>query len=305
MTVRDHPTVVCRVAEVGRDGWLEARTHGLGGSDAAAVCGIDPWSSPFAVYQSKVHPASDFDNPAMMWGRKLEGVIAEHFAELHPDIAVTDTGEMYAHPERPWQLATPDRVLEGPDGMGILEIKTTNWRQADHWAGGAIPDAAALQTHHYLEVMGFDWAWVAVLIDGRDYHETFVRADRTLADRLTSVEEAFWHDRVLAQDPPPVDAHPSTADALAALYDTVERDEVELPLEAVLALDELATVKDEEKAIKSRRTLLENTIKAAVGDAEAGTVDGITAVTWKLVPEAEVAATTRKAYRRLSIKKAK
>lgn len=300
------PTVVARLDDITRDEWLRLRRNGIGGSDAAAVCGLDPWSSPFAVYQSKVSDAPDVDNDAMAWGRRLEHVVADHFAGLHPEIGVTDAREMYAHPDRPWQQATPDRILEHPtDGFGLLEVKTTSWRRADEWAGGKIPDGAALQTHHYLAVMGFDWAWVVVLVDGRTYHEVRVERDPDLIARLTAIEERFWVDHVAAGNPPPVDGHPSTTAAIAALYTAPVLDAVELDLDIVLALDEINDLKAQEKALRDRRVERENRVKAALGDAEAGTVDGEVAVTWTLVPEAEVPATTRKAHRRLTVKKRK
>lgn len=300
------PVVVARLDEISRDQWLRLRTYGLGGSDAAAVCGLDPWSSPFAVYQSKIHPSPDEDNPAMEWGRKLEPLVAEHFAEQHRDLGVGDYREMYAHPGRPWQLATPDRVLhDDTDEPGILEIKTTSWRRADEWADGNVPDAAALQTHHYLAVTGFRWAWIAVLIDGRDYLERRVERDDLLIERLTRMEAEFWHNHVVPQNPPPVDCHFSTADALAALYDQAVAEAVELDVDAVMALDELAEVKAEEKVLRERKTGCENRIKAALGNCETGTVGGEVAVTWKQIPESVVPATTRKAYRRLTPKKAR
>ena len=36
-----------------RDAWLEARSHSLGGSDAAAVMGLNPYKSPFALWAEK------------------------------------------------------------------------------------------------------------------------------------------------------------------------------------------------------------------------------------------------------------
>lgn len=299
------PTVVARLDDISRDEWLKLRMGGIGGSDAAAVCGLDPWSSPFAVYQSKISPAPDEDNPAMMWGRKLEGAIADHFAECHPELSVGDYREMYAHPERTWQLATPDRILhDGDDEPGILEVKTTGWRRAEEWAGGRVPDGAALQTNHYLAVMGFRWAWVAVLIDGRDYREVRIDRDDALVDRLCRIEEKFWTGHVLAQVPPPVDGHRSTTDALAALYAEATPDEVELPLDAVMALDDLNEVKAQIKALSDRKAEAENRIKAALGEHEVGTVEGATAVTWRHVDEVEVPATVRKAHRRLNVKRA-
>lgn len=30
--------------------WLKARKNGIGGSDAGAICGLNPYRSPIAVY---------------------------------------------------------------------------------------------------------------------------------------------------------------------------------------------------------------------------------------------------------------
>ena len=37
-----------------RNEWLKIRKTGLGGSDAGAVCGLNPHVSPMAVYRDKV-----------------------------------------------------------------------------------------------------------------------------------------------------------------------------------------------------------------------------------------------------------
>ena len=53
-----------------RNEWLKIRKTGLGGSDAGAVCGLNPHVSPMAVYRDKVSDETDMgDNEAMRQGR--------------------------------------------------------------------------------------------------------------------------------------------------------------------------------------------------------------------------------------------
>lgn len=40
-------------AEMSRGEWLRLRKTGLGGSDAGAVCGLNPYSSPVKVFRDK------------------------------------------------------------------------------------------------------------------------------------------------------------------------------------------------------------------------------------------------------------
>ena len=42
------------VSNLSRAEWLEERRKGIGGSDAAAVAGLNPWRSAAAVYLDKV-----------------------------------------------------------------------------------------------------------------------------------------------------------------------------------------------------------------------------------------------------------
>ena len=39
--------------DLSREKWLCYRKNGIGGSDAAAVCGMNPYSSPLQVYYDK------------------------------------------------------------------------------------------------------------------------------------------------------------------------------------------------------------------------------------------------------------
>lgn len=52
--------------------WLRYRKNGIGGSDAGAVCGLNPYSSPMKVYYDKTSDETgDFDNESMRQGRDL------------------------------------------------------------------------------------------------------------------------------------------------------------------------------------------------------------------------------------------
>ena len=45
--------VLVNTLDMSRSEWLQHRRKGLGGSDAAAVAGLNPWKSPFAVWMEK------------------------------------------------------------------------------------------------------------------------------------------------------------------------------------------------------------------------------------------------------------
>lgn len=66
-----------------RDGWLKARKRGIGGSDAAAALGMSPWKTQLELYLEKRGElmAPDIDSEAMLWGRVLEPVIRQQYAE--------------------------------------------------------------------------------------------------------------------------------------------------------------------------------------------------------------------------------
>ena len=62
---------------VKRNEWLNLRKTGLGGSDAGAVCGLNPYSSPLQVFYDKTsEEVQDKDSESMRQGRDLEEYVA-------------------------------------------------------------------------------------------------------------------------------------------------------------------------------------------------------------------------------------
>lgn len=57
--------------------WLKYRKQGIGGSDAGAICGLNPYRSAMQVYQDKTSDKiEDNDNEAMRQGRELEEYVS-------------------------------------------------------------------------------------------------------------------------------------------------------------------------------------------------------------------------------------
>lgn len=63
--------------------WLAERRTGIGGSDVAAILGLNEWTSPYTVWADKLGllPERE-DSEAMRQGRDLEHYVAERFSKV-------------------------------------------------------------------------------------------------------------------------------------------------------------------------------------------------------------------------------
>ena len=68
--------------DVPRDEWLKLRQAGIGGSDALAVLGLDPWKTRMEVWLDKLGSAPEREqSDRMRWGQIEEAAIADWFTE--------------------------------------------------------------------------------------------------------------------------------------------------------------------------------------------------------------------------------
>lgn len=175
--------------------WLEARRKGVTASEIAVVMGLAPesYGSPYKLYHQKLGILPpDGDAPEMERGRDLEPVIARKFAAAYRQFAILGTGrDLYAHPDRAWQLATPDRMVHaiaevdactcGADlqmhyghephcgqeldrPVAVAEYKSDGG--SDEWGEPGtdeIPVHYRCQALWQMDVMGVDLAYVACL----------------------------------------------------------------------------------------------------------------------------------------------
>jgi putative phage-type endonuclease len=265
-----HGIAVARTDTITRHEWLAERRHGIGGSDAAAVCGLDRWRSPFEVWLDKTGTFIDDTaaTEAMRWGQLLEPVIAGQL----DGVDIVEVPWMLAHPSHPWMLADVDRVAFDTADVerldpGVVEVKTTSLRNAPAWEEGP-PAPVICQGMHYLAVTGHRWLLAAALIGGQRLVTHRVERDDELIDDLLTIEARFWAD-VEAKRPPEPDGSKATTALLGRLYE-VEPDRVEVvelaEVDATLAA--LASAKERERSAAEDRATAENALKVRMGSAE-------------------------------------
>lgn len=147
------------------DEWRAARTV-IGGSDAAALVGLNPYKTNIELWQEKTgrRTAPDISNEAFVkFGHDAEPLLRELFALDHPqyDVGYVENN-MFINDRYPFAHASLDGWLtEKETGRkGILEIKTTNILQSmqkEKW-NDRIPDNYYCQILWYLMVTEFDFA---------------------------------------------------------------------------------------------------------------------------------------------------
>lgn len=262
-----------------REQWLEARRSGIGGSDAAAIVGANPYSSALTVYADKtgaLPPAEETE--AMRQGTDLEDYVARRFCD-ETGLKVQRCYKMFRNPERPWMLANIDRqILHTPEFVG-LECKTTNLFNKTDFDDGEIQPNYFWQCQHYMAVTGAPYWYLAVLILSKSFHVFKIERDEMAIETLIEAERAFWFDHVKKGIPPAPNGSDADGKAISAIYPVGTDESVDLSdlRETVQMLEGL---KFQKKRIEEMIAQHEQTIKMRMGDAQAATVPGYK-IMWK------------------------
>lgn len=259
------------------DEWREARKDGVGGSDVAAVMGISPWKSPLEVWLEKTGRAEPPDlsgKESVEWGTRLEPLIADKFAEAHPELTVLRKNCTMVSRARPWALANIDRELRGPEGRGVLEVKTAGLRSADSWVFGP-PGHYLAQVQHYLSVTGWGYAWVAVLIGGQEYREYRIERDEADIGAIDEAVDGFWNGFVVPGVMPKMTGRGSEPEALLGMHPDPSDGYVPFMDADFPLFGERVSVGIEIKALEARRRRLDSEIKALIGDARGAETESV------------------------------
>lgn len=270
---------IAKTNELSREEWLTLRKKGLGGSDAAAVCGMNRWRGPLDVYLDKTsHSIDTTDNESMYWGRVMEPVLRDEFSK-RTNLKVEAVPFMFKFQENPFMLADIDGIVHEKDGtVSLLEIKTANGFAAKDWEDG-MPQEYYIQIQHYLAVCDLPKAYVAVLIGGNQFRYEEVERDEETIQTIISMESNFWNNHVLTNTPPQADA---TSDkAISSMYPSSNGTSIILPDEADQLIANIEECKKMEEHLAALKSEAEIKLKSLMKDAECGKTPAGYSVRWK------------------------
>lgn len=201
--------------------WLKLRKTGIGGSDAGAIVGVNPYSSAMKVFQDKTcDDVSEQDSEAVRIGHDLEDYVAQRFTEA-TGLKVRKSNFMYRSTEYPFMIADVDRLVVGEDAG--LECKTASAYNADKWADGEIPLHYVMQCYHYMAVTGKRRWYIAAVILGREFVYRRLDWDDELVGSLIDAEDRFWNRYVLNGTIPPPDGSKACDEVLEQYFHTVKK----------------------------------------------------------------------------------
>lgn len=207
------------------------RRLGVGGSEVAALVGMNPYMRPIDVYEAKVHGRDVPDNQHMERGRFFEKPTAEWRVHRYGGRLVeVDTIQSKQHP---LILVHPDFIVApaGDPAANLdyqncidLSIKVPGPRTWGQWGedgSDECPTQALIQLQYELiplgELYGINRGEVCAPIDG-DLRRFPMVSDRELQAMLIDAVERFWRDHVLPQRPPSPDGSNSYSEFIRRRY---------------------------------------------------------------------------------------
>ncbi|AGH34452.1 YqaJ viral recombinase family protein [Acinetobacter baumannii] len=256
--------------------WLEVRRKGIGSSDCAAACGLNPYMSMLELWmiktgriQQNIEDESEGHAP-LYWGKQLEPLVAE-FYSMNTNNKVRRINAVLQHPDpdKSFMLAILDYAVVGSDDVQILECKTAGEHGARLWRDG-VPLYVLCQVQHQLAVIGKQAAHVCVLICGHETKIFKVIRSESVIQHIIQAERYFW-ECVETDTPPSVDASESAAKAIQQLYPAhvaLSVEDLSQNENANLMFDQLIKMKEEIQHKQERFDQLKHHIQMLMKDVE-------------------------------------
>lgn len=253
----------------------ERRRKYVGGSDIAAIMGVDPWRSPEDVWCEKVHGVEDFSSDAATLGDHLESA-CKSLAEEYLGIKLTSANAFRRVPDTPIGVLLDAWYQKPDDGMVVpVECKTSGllnpWGEAmQEWGDGGgddVPPRYILQVHGQMMATGASYSHISALLPGRGHVMYRVERDEELTAVILEHVASFWH-MVEIKSPPPAAPSLDILKRLRRLPEAV----VDLGgsvADKVIAWQALAA---EKRDAESRYEAAQAEVIAALGVAEAAVI---------------------------------
>lgn len=267
---------ITKVKTANREEWRELRSHYIGGSDAAAVVGLNAYVSPYSLWAEKTGKVPGFEgNLATEVGTYLEEFVAQKFAQ-ETGKKVRKCNRSFLNSLYPFAIANIDREIIGEDAG--LEIKTTDSLNLKKFKNGEYPANYYVQCVHYMAITGKQRWYLAVLIGNKEFKWFTIERDDDEIAALMTAEADFW-ELVKSDTPPAVDGTAATSEALKTIY--AENDNSTCDLTAYNTnLRQYIELKKQIKELESLMNESANVVKSFMGESGGGQCDSFK-VSWK------------------------
>jgi putative phage-type endonuclease len=248
----------------------KVRATRIGGSEIAAVAGLNPWESPLDIWLRKTGRADPkVETFHMTRGKHLGPGLVRWFSE-RTQMPVSFYGDNeLTIPSQKYRLvcATPDALVADD---GVLETKMPSWRTAHHWGEDGtdqVPDYYIPQGIWEMAATERTSCWFAAPIED-DLCVYRIGWDQEIFEHLNAAAERFWRDHVEKDVAPPVDGSSAAADWLARRFPTHRAPLIESDAQLDAWARELRSVKKLQRDLEATETLLQNRIKERLGESE-------------------------------------
>lgn len=267
-----------------------ARRAGIGGSDVAAILGLNPWRKPIDVWLEKkglLDEVMDANREFLLQlGTDLEPVIAKLYERQTQKHLLLPFPIRWVHKEFPVLAASPDRFIEG-ENIGV-ELKSESQFSDKFGDPGTdeVPPHYLLQVAHYMNVLDYESWDIALLHAGTRFAVYTVRRDKDLESAVTEQILNWWERHIVKDTPPELDGSEGWSIYLKKKFPVntgamIKADEDTEKLVGLLRLARLARDKYEAHADE-----IENRLKFTIGAAE-GLTGRFGKITWKKTKDTE------------------
>lgn len=255
--------------------WHAQRTQGIGGSEIAAVLGLDPYETPYSVWEKKTGRVPPFEgNAATERGNLLEPAIVAFFEKASGHKAYAfPKNKVLRHPEHPFLLGTPDRGVALKSGDGILECKST--RKAI--TADTIPLGWLFQVQWYLGITGRKRGFLAWIGGSLEFDWREVEASESIFQDMAAEAAKFWNDYVLTDTPPP----PIRKEDIEKMFPDVQAGTVEATPQLIEVCAQYGKNRSKIKELEEAQSELAQAIQLHLLDKDTLTAQGVTLATWK------------------------
>jgi len=166
---------------------------GLGASEIAAACGIDPYRSPLQLWLEHTGQCEPFaGNEFTEWGLLVEPALLSWYEGRH----VLEGEEFHRpessryHEDHSWARATPDAIVLGSSERTV-QAKNVGYRMAHRWDQGP-PDYVEVQCQWECLVTGLRRSDVVASVGGTPPQLWTVWRDEAMIADLLAVGERHW-----------------------------------------------------------------------------------------------------------------